>query len=136
VRDELRDMLRGLGVTSIKWKCKSRVARINVGDPVWALTVWSTNNMGESGEPSRDYFPGIAVREMGTKMLIYIAPNSPGREDPELAFDGKGFCKIPLSRIERREGEPVKVCRHCQQPEFVGHALGFSCNPDNSWMAA
>lgn len=129
VRDDLRKKLEGLRVTSIKWKCKSRVARLAPGDPVWALTVASTKRVDDNGEPYRAYFPGIAIKEHGTKMLIHIAPGAPGRNE-DCTFEGGGFCKIPLSRIEKRDGERVEVCRCCQQPAFMGHIFGAACNPD------
>lgn len=128
-RDKLRDMLKGLGVMSIKWKCKSRVARINVGDPIWALTVASINRVNQDGDPYRAYFPGIAIKGCGSKMLIHIAPGTPGR-DEDCTFEGTGFCKIPMGRIEKRDGERVEVCRCCQQPAFMGHIFGAACNPD------
>lgn len=131
-RDAVRKHLKGFGVTSLKWKCKSRVARISIGDPVWVLTVAGNGEPEDRDGPSRDFFPGIAVRDHGTKMLVVIQRDAPGRDDPEITFSptkgsGNGFCKIPLSRIEKRDGERVKVCEGCWQPEFMGHADGYFC---------
>ncbi len=36
-RNDMRKPLKGLGVTSTKWKCHEREPRYRVGGPVWAL---------------------------------------------------------------------------------------------------
>lgn len=134
-RDRLRKHLKGLGVTSIKWKCAMRVDRVNVGDPVWALTVASTTD--NDGEPYRDHFPAMAIRHCGSKMLVFIEPGSLGRNE-ECKFDAthSGFCKIPLSRISARDGEREDICKSCQWPASKGHAPGYICAGPVSLMEA
>lgn len=135
-RDKLRATLKGLGVTSIKWKCRARWPRFEVGDPVWALTVANTSGgeVDDDGQALRDYFPAVAIRACGTKMLVRIEPGAAGRGDfgDGVKFDPthSGYCKIPLSRISAREGEREQVCRYCEWPASKGHAPGYSCNPD------
>lgn len=126
-RELVKLALIGVNATSIKWKCKSRVPRINVGDPVWALT----NDGGEpdeEGNPYKDYFPGIAVKEKGSKMIVLIEPGAIGMdEELKFATPNRGFCKIPLSRIKIRHDERQQVCKYCCWPSSKGHEPGWSC---------
>lgn len=130
-RDALRDGLRGLSITSVKWRCADRNPRFVQGDPVWVTTVATYNATEEEGGPCRTEFPGVMITPMGTKGLVCIAP---GTEDidGEYTFDaarGNGFCKIPLSRLRPRDGERDPVCPECLYPASMGHILGNACNP-------
>lgn len=136
LREQVKAQVRGLGVTSIKWRCIGRKPRVEIGDPVWALTVEATKGTyDEDGEPRRDYFPGIAIADKGSKMIVFIEPGAEGRDNDDSKFEtSSGFCKIPLSRITIREGERVRVCKHCQWPEYKGHAAGWSCEGLNQGL--
>jgi hypothetical protein len=135
VRTRVRDQLRGIGVTSIKWRCKDRIDIYPVGAPVWATTVPDTHNTEFDTEFDEDHqncfkadFPGIVVGMKGSKALVYIANETLSAD--KHAFIGGPFCKIPLSRIKMREGvEPESVCKHCQRPSSAGHTEGYSCSP-------
>lgn len=130
-RDVLKGRLAGLGVTSIKWRCKDREARFQIGDPVWASTVGDQNEVDDDGEPYRDHYPGHIIRDLGSTLLIYIEPGAPGREcqdDVPFSPRANGFCKIPLSRLEAREGDRETICKHCEWPSFKGHQSGYSCS--------
>jgi hypothetical protein len=131
-RSEVRKVLAGLGVTSIKWKCRHRMPKVRVGDPVWVLTVDSKD--GNYDEATQSEFPGYAVEEKGAKMVVFIENGAQDRTGC-YEFDAgtnRGFCKIPFSRIERREGRPITICRFCGWPDFKGHQEGYSCDPNLS----
>lgn len=109
----MRAQLAGLGATSIKWRCKSRVARVPIGQPVWVRTVANT------GSESYDVFPGIACTDLGTRMLVCIEAGAIGEQNGhKFEPNSSGFCKIPLSRIDVREGELVAMCQRCGNPVF------------------
>lgn len=132
-RDHVRRTVKGLGVTSIKWRCSNRVPRIAVGDPVWAETVADLNSteIGDDGYPLRHSFPAIAIANSGSKMIVFIDPGVASLSDGVFFNkDCSGFCKVSLSRITAREGERVEVCRHCSWPAPKGHQTGYVCNPD------
>lgn len=132
IREALRRQLKGLGVTSIKWRCKSRESRFKPGDQVWVLTAADRNDADEHGNPYRDHFPGVIIEERGSKALLHVKDGSPGRDDDTLKFvagDGRGFCKIPLSRLEPRDAPKERVCFYCSQPESLGHVDGYYCAP-------
>jgi hypothetical protein len=131
-RDAVRLRLKGLGVTTIKWKCAERVDRYKIGDPVWAMTVCGQSaDYFEQGEQLRDEFPAIVIRHMGSKALVFIKPDVEGKghcgDGVPFEASNRGFCKIPLARLSPREGQPEKVCRSCEQPESLGHIEGYSC---------
>jgi len=129
-RDRVREQIRGLGVTSIKWRCKQRTPIIDAGDPVWVDTVNGSDDYDDHGNPYRDEYPGTAIRQVGTKMLVYIEKHAPGRnagDDAPFMPRAGGFCKIPFSRIKRREGKREDVCASCDLPASKGHRGGYIC---------
>lgn len=124
-REVVRAQLKGLGVTSIKWKCQQRAPRFKIGDPVWMTTTVGYDQMGANVAT----FPGHIVRDCGSRMLVYVEPGAKSDcEDYEFEPRNRGFCKIPLARIEEREGPSVTICDTCELPTFKGHAEGYSCH--------
>ncbi len=82
----------------------------------------------DEGNPFRDEFPAIVIRNIGTKALVFIQPGITGRGgDEKFEASNGGFCKIPLSRISPRDGPREVVCWSCNQPESLGHIEGYSC---------
>jgi hypothetical protein len=131
-RDALRSKILGLGVTSIKWKCADRQNRFEVGDPIWAYTADWHFNSGEEGSPTMDHFPGVVIHLCADgKILVFIEKGALGRETEAEFYPlgGRGFCKIPISRLSNREGERETICKHCQWPSSKGHEPGSSCAP-------
>ncbi len=131
-RQALATALKGLGITSVKWNCKMRETRIKIGDPVWIDTVASRTEVDDNGYPYRGEFPGFAIEDLGSKLLVFIEPKSPDRNDEDLLFDpgeSNGFCKIPLSRITAREADRQEICKSCSWPAYKGHQSGWMCNP-------
>jgi len=131
-RDALRASLKGLHITSVKWRCKARVPRFAPGDPVWALTAADRNEVDdETGQPYLDHFPGVIVGLHGSKALLHIAAGASGRSGDSKFVPGNnnGFCMIPLSRLEPREAAKQRVCFYCSMPEFLEHPEGYTCAP-------
>lgn len=128
-RDAMRDRLKGLSVTSVKWKCAARAPLFAPGDPVWALT-WAGEEYFE-GERSIDNFPAVVIKMIGSKALVYIKPDVESC-DLEYTFQpasklSNGFCKITLSRLTPREAPRESLCEHCQLPASLGHQEGYCC---------
>ena len=141
-RDEMRQKLAGLRVTSIKWRCEGRVDRFERGAPVWVITPPDLDKLRsdaapwDEGHPIKHTFPGFVVRQRGCKTLVYIAEGAPSQDDDETFFKGGPFCMIPLSRISARAGDPEEMCRHCDRPSFEPHAIGYRCNPgSDGWTS-
>lgn len=129
-REALKNSIKGLRITSVKWACVDRAPKFVRGDPVWALTI-ASRDLTDGEEPHRDEFPGIVIGQAGAKMLIYIEPGSEGidHDDGEPTFEpsGNGFCKIPISRLKPRRGDRQEVCRFCDWPTSKGHQEGYNC---------
>jgi hypothetical protein len=133
-REALKMKLKGIGVTSIKWKCADRKSRFEIGDPVIARTMAGKEYIEGSGygdaEIAFDSFDGIVIRNAGTKCIVFIKPGTEGGESGYI-FDpqkGQGFCKIPISRLTSGNGPRVKVCPTCENPESEGHLSGYRCS--------
>lgn len=123
-RDAFRESVKGLGITSAKWRCNSRVSKFIPGDAVWAMTAddYSENAV-------REWFPGIVTRRSGPAMIVYIAAGAVSKDDDECLFEprGNGFCRIPISRIKKRIGFSETICPSCERPSSAGHAEGYMC---------
>lgn len=142
VRDDFKLRVKGLGLTSVKWRCKSRVDRFQRGAPVWVITQTDLNNptfdedsreYGRATGPERNTFPGIFIKAMGSKGLVFIHPGAPSMYEHEV-FVGGPICKIPLSRMSARDAEPEEVCMHCDRPASAPHPEGYLCNmPKMEW---
>lgn len=130
-RDVLRKRLKGLGITSVKWKCGDRVARIQPGDAVWVETVADPNEVDDDGQPFRGKFPGVAIQERGAGMLVFIEDGAQDlyeEHDVRFVARNNGFCKIPLSRITLREAPREEICASCSWPASKGHQAGYLCH--------
>jgi hypothetical protein len=123
-RDAVRERLRGLGVTSVKWVCNSRIVGFGAGDPVWVDTVSGYSHVSQDGDerPPRDRFAGVVISVGATKAAVYIRPGTPG-EDTECEFEpqSNGFCSIPFKRLTVRAGEIETICKYCGWPSSAGH---------------
>lgn len=129
-RDAMRANLRGLGVTSIKWKCADRVSRFKCGDAVWAETYSSYGN-ADFERAERSDFPAFVTDVTGSKVVVYIHNGSLSQcEEYEFEANNNGFCKIPMGRIRPRDAAAQAICKHCRLPEMFGHAEGYFCSPE------
>lgn len=129
-RVALAAAIKGLGLTSVRHACKHRKSRFAIGDPVWLETVYDKNGDSDENGIPQDQFPGHVVREYGAKVLVYIKPGSPPRESDsdELNFVGSGFCRVSMTRLERRDGPREEVCKSCDMPASLGHLEGYICH--------
>lgn len=131
-RKAVKRQLAGLGVTSIAWRCKERESRFQPGDPVWCDTVCDYGAPIEEweDEPKRDWYPGVVIRMLGSKAIVYIAKDAAGQylgaDHPFTPKGGgeHGFCKIPISRVRERDGTPDMPCDWCDLPASRGHMEG------------
>jgi site-specific DNA-methyltransferase (adenine-specific) len=127
-RQELAGRLKGLGITSVKWNCKVREARIKTGDPVWVETVAATDEFDDEGMPYRGEFPAYAIEDNGSKFTVFIDEGAEERHDEDLKFkpgNNRGFCNIPISRITARDADRQEICKSCSWPAYKGHHGGF-----------
>ena len=143
----LREAVKGLHVTSIKHSCRIRVPLFMPGDPVWVELVMVDDNAADEYRQGTRYdteYPGVFLDQTKSRGLVFVqhgarargCEDTPG-EDLEFAdkFEprGKGFARVPLSRMSAREGERVSVdqCRQCG----VIPAIGQSCELADSYLA-
>lgn len=126
-RDAMRDRLKGLSVTSLKWKCAARVPRFVPGDPIWATT-WDGESADGYDQWSMEDFPAVVIRMLGANALVYIKPGVDGRDsDYKFQTANNGFCKITLSRLTPRDAPRDPVCEHCELPMSHGHQPNYCC---------
>jgi hypothetical protein len=115
-REALQAAIAGLRITSVKHRCADYVAAFQPGDAVKVETLaWYHN---DEREPSpRLLFPGHFIRLAGNRALVFVAPGALdlNGEDIEFEPNGRGYLKVPLSRVAHRNNEAVNVqaCRWC-----------------------
>lgn len=130
-RDVLKAAIKGLRITSVKWRCSARVPRFVPGDPVWAETV-ADKAPEFPEEVYRDDFPAIFVEARGSNGLVFIETAAPAREEEHVCFVAEkpgAFCSIPLARLKPRDAAKQRVCAYCSMPESLEHPEGYICAP-------
>jgi hypothetical protein len=129
-RDAMRDRLKGLSVTSVKWKCGARAPLFVPGDPVWAET-WDGEAADGEGQWYMDDFPAVVIKMIGPNALVYIKPDVESRDLKYIFQPGNklsnGFCKITLSRLKPRDAPRDPTCERCKNPASLGHQENYSC---------
>lgn len=127
-REDVKAHVRGIGVTSIKWKCRWRRPVYQPGDAVWANLFADTepDDDGWGGDRSvfRD-FPAVVIKVFGSKTLLFVEPGA-FDEYEEYQFapakGGNGHVKIPLIRTRRRDAIRESICAGCQMiTRLKGH---------------
>lgn len=127
-KETMRASIKGLGITSVKWKCADRVSRFKIGDAVWANTYSSYGNREDDGA-AMALFPAIVTDVIGSRAIVYINNGVLSEcEDYEFEAKGNGFCGIPFGRLQPRNAAPQSICKECRRPESFGHAEGYFCS--------
>lgn len=125
-REATKAKVKGLGVTSLKWKCKFRRPVYEPGEAVW-VSLFVGMYEGDWGIETPDYadFPGVVIRLKGSKAIIFVEPACMCRYG-EYAFaprnDGNGHVKVSLIHVKRREAVREHVCKGCERiVRLAGH---------------
>lgn len=127
-RDLVKAQVRGLHVTSIRWKCEERKPRFAPGDAVWVKTSAGGDQVSRYGDHEMIIaeFPGHVIEQVGSKLRVFVQPGAKSSEEEDVEFitTGRGFCKIPFGRIRERTGEWQPMCATCEMPAHLGHDQG------------
>lgn len=143
-RDAIRDKIKGLGITSIKWKCEHRRPAFVAGEAILIDLFMGMSDQGDiwgREEPEYGWFAGYAIEVRGSKILAFIVPGTRSDCD-EYEFQPKsnGYVKTGLARVRRRDAIREYVCEGCQRPaRLAGHAdycrnLPADQRPKEEWM--
>lgn len=127
VRDNVKAQVSGLGITSIKWKCKWKRLQYRPGDHVVVSTFVDGGYEPDYGDEVTLYawFPAIVIQNKGPKLICFIEPGVKSTCD-EYEFtprkDGSGHVKITMQRIRKAEGVREVVCHYCRKiTRLQGH---------------
>lgn len=121
-REAVKAQVKGLGVTSLRWKCKWKRLAYLPGDAVYVETI------GYEPEGDEDVhigmFPATVIQAKGSKLVCFIEPGT--LDDSEVPFEpkshGNGHVKIPLSRVSHRDAIREYVCDSCSRiTRLAGH---------------
>lgn len=123
VREAVKAQVSGLGVTSLKWKCKWKRLAFQPGDAVFVETI------GYQPEGEEDFYlgsyPATVIQIKGSKLICFIEP---GVEDEthgipfEPKNNGNGHVKVPMARVTKRDAIRESVCGYCNRiTRLVGH---------------
>lgn len=126
-RDRVKSQVQGLGVTSLKWKCKFKRLRFRPGDHVIVSTFIEGDYQPEYGDEETLYawFPAIVIQNKGPKLICFIEPGAKSTcDDYEFSpkKGGTGHVKITMQRIRPAEGVRDNVCYYCRRiTRLQGH---------------
>jgi hypothetical protein len=132
IRERIKARVAGHGITSVKFKCATRSDLYAKGDQVWAKTV---DSYGPEG--SIDWFPGVIVKMIGSRAVVFIAPDATGEDGFTFDPHSKGFCKIPAGRVKPRntheEIRHVMQCSNQSAEKLAICAIGVDHTPEYGW---
>lgn len=131
-RDDIKNAVAGLGITSLKWKCAARKSSFERGDQVYVTTFNGEKNSWESEISYMSEFPGVVMHTNGTKVNVYIAPGAMC-SDEEYAFEptngSLGYLSVPMSRLTMRCDEKAEICPTCNGVIGMNaHIDGYYCS--------
>lgn len=130
---EKRAELRGLGLTSVKFICRSRANVFTPGQAVIFTTFISEEDEGYRGGAIEVSYAGYAIQQMGTKLFGYINPGAEEVSGEDIPFEARsgGFVKIPIKRVKADNSRPtvdLALCRQCGAYANFGQ-----CFKDPTW---
>lgn len=122
-REDVKTQVKGIGVTSLKWKCRYRRPAFQAGDAVFVETI------GCQPEGDEDVYigsyPATVIESKGSKLICFIEP---GVEDDDngIPFEpksnGNGHVKVPMVRVKKRDAVREYVCSYCKRiTRLAGH---------------
>lgn len=116
----IRSQVIGLGITSIKWKCKSRKSAFNEGQPVTVTLIERGGH--EEGDSLHD-FDAYVLGMRGRRVHAYIPKANQHIEQPgDFEFRNNGFVTLSMDHVRSREGEIEPICSECRKPHRLeGH---------------
>jgi hypothetical protein len=144
IQSDLKAILAGLGIRSIKHRCTSRVDRFKPGDPILVKTIptYERDEYGEYQVP-KHWFQGHFVRyARDGRPLVFVTAGTVAEDDEDWKFEpnGSGFIKAALTNVKARKGEPadIEACRWCAGIPGLGQPCGRDPNytPARSCLVA
>lgn len=142
IQKDRRAALRGMGITAVKFICRSRADVFHPGQAVIFITFVSDEEGGGAHEVR---YAGYAIRQMGTKLFGYIKPGAEEVSGDDMPFEARsgGFVKIPINRVKadnRRPTVDLTLCRQCGAYAIFGQCFKDptfppppgSCEADNA----
>ena len=122
-RDDVKAQIKGMGITSIKFKCDQREPLFAVGQRVSVTWPVSYGGGGEDYECGLETWPATVVSERAPRFLICVDDVESDCGTPMADYMKAGpFAKVPASRLEPLDEPPGEVCTMCHNigPDFAG----------------
>ena len=112
--------IKGLGITTMKWKCEWRKPAFSIGQPV------SVTLIERTGYPEGDYlydFDAFVIGMKGRRVQAYVPKNCQHIESPgDFEFKSGGFVGLSMDHVRSREGMYEPVCEECRKTHRLdGH---------------
>lgn len=112
--------VKGLGITTMKWKCKWRKPAFRVGQPVMVQI------LERSEYPGEDFlhqFDGYVIGMKGRRVQAYIPKDNQFIEEPgDFEFKSGGFVGLSMDHVQPREGMSESICDGCRKTHRLdGH---------------
>lgn len=112
VRDGIRSKIKGIGLTSVKFKCNERVElfipgqRVTVGFPVYY-----------DGEGNLECWPATVINKTDKGFLIRVDEVESDHETPFAEFFQTGpYCNVNPSRLDPLDEPSRLICLACGNP--------------------
>lgn len=126
-RDALKKSVAGLGITSVRHRCRDYRPAFLPGDAV-RVSALAWPHRDEDDPPPRLDFPGHFIQLVGTKALVFVPKDAEDLNGEGVGFEpmGGGYLKVSLARVAHRDAEPADVtaCTWCGAIPGVGNPCG------------
>jgi hypothetical protein len=142
LRDDLRAQIKGMGITSIKFKCGKREPLFSVGQRVnvtWPVSYGG----GEDYEVGPETWPATVVAERAPRFLICVDDVESDCGTPRAEYLKAGqYAKVPADRLAPLDEPAGEVCAVCHNigPAFTGcysqpgyHPFGCKRPGESGW---
>lgn len=124
-RRKMTEKIKGLGITTMKWRCKWRRPAFTIGQ---AVSVSLIDNENDEFEPYSEYFDAFVVGMKGRRVLAYIPEYARKGKDVVLRNEN-GFVGLSMDHVKPRDAASEPICKECQKAyrldgheDYCGHA--------------
>ena len=121
-RDAVKAQIKGMGITSIKFKCDQREPLFAVGQRV-SVTWPVSYGGGEYYECGLETWPATVVAERAPRFLICVDEVESDHGTPRAEYLKAGpYAKVPAGRLDPLDEQSREVCPTCHElgPDVPG----------------
>lgn len=122
IRANVKAGIKGLGLTSVKFKCTGRVALFQPGERVyvtWNIPDYANIDWYGEADWMPESWPATVVQESAERKFVIKVDDvnsDEGRPAKEWIKNQNLFCKVKKSKLSRIAEPHRSICEKCMEP--------------------